>query len=73
MKKNMGSLDQIIRLIGAIIIIGLLLSKTIAISSTLGIILMIVGGILVATAWTSSCPLYSLFGLSTCPVKTTEK
>lgn len=72
MKKNVGSIDRIIRLVAAFVIVGLLVSKTIAISSILGIVLTIVAIIFGGTALVSSCPLYSLVGLSTCPVDTTN-
>ena len=66
----MGSLDRIIRIIVALGIIGLLATKTIAISSILGIVLTIVAVIFGGTALISSCPLYTLVGLSTCPIET---
>jgi len=68
MKKNVGSIDRIIRLVIAFIIVGLLVSKTIAISSITGIVLTIVAVVFGGTALASSCPLYSLVGLSTCSV-----
>lgn len=73
MKKNMGNLDRIIRLVIALVIAGLLVTKTVAISSTLGIILTIVAVIFSGTALISSCPLYSLVGLSTCPLDAAKK
>ena len=72
MKKNVGSIDRIIRLVVAFVIVGLLVSKTIVISSIVGIVLTIVAIIFGGTALVSSCPLYSLVGLSTCPVDTTN-
>ena len=72
MKKNVGSIDRIIRLVAAFVIVGLLVSKTVAISSILGIVLTIVAIIFGGTALVSSCPLYYLVGLSTCPVDTTK-
>ena len=68
MKKNVGSIDRIIRLVVALVIVGLLLTKTVTISSVLGIVLTIVAVIFGGTALVSFCPLYSLVGLSTCPV-----
>ena len=69
MKKNVGNLDRIIRLVVAFVIVGLLLTKTVAFSSVLGIVLTIVAVVFIGTALASSCPLYSLVGLSTCPVE----
>ena len=68
MKKNVGSIDRIIRLVAAAIIVGLLATKSVAISSILGIVLTIVAVVFGGTALVSSCPLYSLVGLSTCPI-----
>ena len=69
MKKNVGSIDRIVRLVVAMIIVGLLVSQTVAISSVLGIVLAIVAVVFAGTALASSCPLYSLLGLSTCPIE----
>lgn len=67
MKKNMGNADRIIRvLIAAIIAI---LYFTNVIPGTLGIVLMVLGGVFVLTSLISFCPLYAPFGLSTCPMK----
>lgn len=68
MTKNMGSADRTIRLIVAIVI-GVLF-YTDVISGTLGIVLIAVSGIFVLTSVISFCPLYSIFGLKTCSVKT---
>ena len=65
----MGNIDRIVRFIVAAVVIYLLASGTVAISSTLGIVLVIVAAIFVGTSLVSSCPLYSLVGLSTCPTK----
>ena len=67
MKKNVGSIDKIIRyLIAAIIII---LFFTNVISGTLGIILLIVAGALIVTSLVSFCGLYTILGISTCKTK----
>ena len=67
MKKNVGQMDRIIRLVVAVVILALLATKTIALSSTLGIILAVVGVIFLFTAATSWCAIYQLVGASTCP------
>jgi len=70
MKKNLGKADRIIRLCVALIIAYLLLiGKQVELSSTLGIILAVVGVVFLATSLMSWCAIYSLVGLSTCPVK----
>lgn len=67
MKKNMGIADRIIRVIIAIIVVVLYFSNVI--TGTLGIILLILSGVFVLTSLISFCPLYSLFGIKTCPNK----
>ncbi len=69
MKKNMGNIDKAIRLLVAAVAIYLLVSGTVSLSSVLGIVLAVVGGIFVLTSVIGTCPLYSIVGLSTCPTK----
>ena len=63
MKKNMGTIDKVIRILIAVVVIVLFLTDVI--SGTLGIILLILAGIFVVTSFLSFCPLYLPFGLST--------
>jgi hypothetical protein len=67
MKANMGNTDKVVRIMAAIIFAALYFTGTV--TGTLGVILLVLGGIFVATSLISFCPLYSIFGLSTCPVK----
>lgn len=67
MKKNMGSTDQIIRISIAVIIAVLYFMNII--TGTLGIILLVVAGVFLLTSVVSFCPLYTLLGMNTCPVK----
>ena len=67
MKKNMGNVDRIIRILLAVVFAALYFTGTV--TGTLGIILLIVGAVFVLTSAVSSCPLYSLVGLSTCAVE----
>ena len=67
MKKNMGSADRIIRLIVAVIVGVLYFTGTV--SGTLGIVLLVLAGVFVLTSFISFCPLYTVLGLNTCPVK----
>ncbi|MDP3914990.1 MAG: DUF2892 domain-containing protein [Bacteroidota bacterium] len=64
MKKNMGSADRIIRLIIAAIIAVLYFTNVI--NETLGLILLIIAGVFALTSFISFCPLYPIFGFSTC-------
>lgn len=65
MKKNMGNIDRIIRILVAIIIAVLVFTNII--SGTLGIVLLILAGVFVLTSLISFCPLYTLVGINTCP------
>jgi hypothetical protein len=67
MKKNMGSMDKVVRIIVAIVLI--LLYTTGTISGTLGIVLIALAGIFVLTSLISFCPLYLPFGINTCKKK----
>ncbi|MFI5137834.1 MAG: DUF2892 domain-containing protein [Sphingobacteriales bacterium] len=66
MKKNMGTIDRLLRVLAAIAIIALYYFGTI--SGTLAIILLVVAGIFILTSFVSFCPLYTLFGIKTCKV-----
>ena len=67
MKKNMGSIDKIIRIVIALIIGGLFITGIV--SGILAYILLALGGIFILTSAISTCPLYLPFGLSTCKKK----
>ena len=64
MKKNMGSTDKIIRIVLAILFGILYFTGTV--SGVLGIILLVLGGVFIATSLINFCPLYTLFGINTC-------
>ena len=63
MKKNMGTVDKVIRVLVAVII--LVLYFTHVVSGTLAVILLILAGIFILTSLLGFCPLYLPFGLST--------
>ena len=65
MKKNMGNIDKIIRILVAIVIAVLFFTNVI--SGTLGIILLVLAGVFVLTSLMSFCPLYTLVGINTRP------
>lgn len=71
MKTNEGSLDRIIRVLVGVLLIVLFLIHTF--SATLGIILLIVGGVLLLTGLVGTCPIYSIFGISSCKTKATTE
>jgi hypothetical protein len=64
MKKNMGNIDKIIRVLVAIVIAVLFFTNVI--SGTLGIVLLVLAGVFVLTSVMSFCPLYTLVGINTC-------
>lgn len=61
MKRNVGSLDRIIRITLGIILIAAALTGYIGWWGWIGIVPL-------ATGLMSSCLLYSLLGINTCPV-----
>jgi hypothetical protein len=63
MKKNMGNIDKVVRILVAILIAGLYFANII--SGTVAIILLILAGIFILTSFMSFCPLYYPFGIST--------
>ncbi|MCX6228310.1 MAG: DUF2892 domain-containing protein [Bacteroidia bacterium] len=64
MKKNMGTLDKTIRILIALVIVALFVTKVVC--GTLAIVLLIFAAIFVITSFVSFCPLYTLFGIKTC-------
>ena len=64
MKKNMGSMDRLIRVIIAILLGSLYFTNVI--TGALGIVLISLSIIFVLTSLISFCPLYTLFGIKTC-------
>ena len=67
MKKNMGRNDRTIRVIIALLVLGLYLINII--SGTSAIILLGLSAIFALTSLISFCPLYLLFGINTCKKK----
>ncbi len=62
MKKNVGTIDIVIRLLIAALVIVLYFTHVI--EGTLGIVLLVVAGILILTSIFSICPLYLALGIS---------
>jgi Protein of unknown function (DUF2892) len=67
MKKNMGNADRIIRIGLAALFAVLYFTGTV--TGTLGLVLVILGGVFLATSFISFCPLYTLVGVNTCKTK----
>lgn len=64
MKKNMGNTDRVIRVLLALVVAALYFTGIIG--GTLAIVLGALAGIFVLTSLISFCPLYPIFGISTC-------
>jgi hypothetical protein len=62
MKTNAGTIDRALRALLGIVLLALTLTGTIGLWGWLGVVL-------IATAALGYCPLYTVFGFSTCPMK----
>ena len=67
MKKNMGGVDRIVRILVAIIVAVLYFTGIL--EGTLAYVLLALAGIFLVTSFVSFCPLYAIVGLNTCKVK----
>lgn len=67
MKKNMGGLDRIVRLVVALVVFFLYYFGVI--SGTLAYVLLALAAIFVLTSFVGFCPLYVPFGIKTCKTK----
>lgn len=70
MKKNMGIVDKVIRILAAVLIAALYITNTI--NGTWAIILLAAATIFIATSFVGVCPVYSALGFRT-NKKTSEK
>lgn len=71
MKSNMGSVDRIIRVVIAAIIVVLYYKG--AITGTLGVVLLLLAVVFALTSTLGICPLYVLFGITSCLIKEKNK
>jgi len=63
MKKNMGNLDKITRIMLSVIFAALYFNEIT--SGTIGLILVVVGGVFLVTSFIGFCPLYAILGINT--------
>lgn len=72
MNKNVGSADRKLR---AFVIAPVLIVAAVLVGPVgwLAIVLYILAAVMLGTAAAGSCPLYTLFGLRTCPMQRTGK
>ena len=67
MEKNMNGVDRIIRVVIAIAaVVG---AAAVGFGSIGAWLLLVVGAIMLVTAAVGFCPLYRVFGVSTCKVR----
>jgi hypothetical protein len=71
MKKNIGTIDKVIRIVFAVAVIVLFLTNVI--SGVLGIVLLALSAILVVTSMIGVCPLYIVMGLNSVEKSTDSK
>nr|WP_210877671.1 DUF2892 domain-containing protein [Roseovarius autotrophicus] len=65
LKKNVGTLDRALRIIlGVALLAGFFFNRDAAYSW-----LYLIGVVPLVTGLISSCPLYTIFGLRTCPLE----
>ncbi|OYV30501.1 MAG: hypothetical protein B7Z83_11995 [Thiomonas sp. 20-64-5] len=62
MKFNVGGIDRILRIVVGIVLIALTLMGTIGVWGWIGVVPLVTGLF-------KFCPLYSLIGMNTCPMK----
>lgn len=68
MTKNVGNIDKVIRIILALVATYFAYTKEFD-SAWISYVLWGVAIILLLTAFTSRCPLFSIFGINSCKVK----
>lgn len=66
MKKNMGSIDRVVRI--AIVAALVALYATGTVTSLWGTVALVAAGIFTLTSLTGFCPIYAIFGIKTCKV-----
>ncbi|NRB58786.1 MAG: DUF2892 domain-containing protein [Winogradskyella sp.] len=67
MKKNLGAIDRVVRILIAAVVATLFFTNII--SGVLGTVLLVVAAVLLLTSFISFCPLYAPFGIRTCKLK----
>lgn len=62
MKTNEGTIDRVLRVLAGLVLIGLAATGTVGWWGYLGVVPLLTGAV-------GYCPLYTVLGVSTCPVK----
>jgi len=63
MKTNMGIIDRVIRIVVALVFIGLYFASVV--TGTLAIVLLVLAGVFILTSLIGFCPLYWPLGIHT--------
>jgi len=71
MKTNMGIIDRVVRIVIALVFIGLYFGNVI--TGTLAIVLIVLAGVFILTSLVSFCPLYLMFGINSKTKKLSTK
>jgi hypothetical protein len=61
-KTNVGGIDRILRIFAGLVLIGLALTGKVGVWGWIGVVPL-------ATGLLSTCPLYSILGFNSCPMK----
>jgi hypothetical protein len=64
MKTNVGGIDRILRIVIGLVLIALAATGTVGVWGWIGVVPL-------ATAALGFCPLYTVLGINTCPMKRT--
>jgi len=67
MKKNLGAIDKLVRLVVALLLIIVYFQGLVV--GILGVVFLIIAAIFVVTSLVGICPIYAVFGISSCPVE----
>ena len=62
MKTNEGGIDRIVRIVAGLVLIGLAYTGTVGMWGYIGVVPLATGLI----GW---CPVYTMLGMNTCPMK----
>lgn len=62
MNLNEGTLDRVLRVVVGVVLIGLTLTQKIGLWGWIGVVPLVTGAI-------GMCPMYSILGIRTCPMR----
>lgn len=71
MKKNVGRTDALLRFLVALALVASAASGSV--TGIWAIVAYAIAIVFAATAYFGTCPIYTLFGINTCPVKPADK